>query len=62
MARAARAGLAVGVLSGDSSARDLAGLADILIESVDELNEYVLAFAENNSRQTNNGLKPDFAF
>jgi phosphoglycolate phosphatase-like HAD superfamily hydrolase len=62
MARAARAGLAVGVLSGVSSARDLAGLADILIESVDELNEYVLAFAENNSRQTNNGLKPDFAF
>jgi len=60
MARAAGAGLAVGVLSGVSSARDLSGLADVLIESVDDLNEY--AFAEHKSPQTNRGLNPDFAF
>lgn len=62
MARAAGAGLAVGVLSGVSSAKDLAGQADMLFESIDDLNEYVLAFAENDSPQANRGLNPDFAF
>lgn len=40
MARASGAGLAVGVLSGVSHARDLAPFADILIESVEELLTY----------------------
>lgn len=62
MARAAGAGMAVGVLSGVSSTRDLAGMADILIESVDDLNEYALALANDDSHWTNNGLNPDFAF
>ncbi|HAV77330.1 MAG TPA: hypothetical protein DCX53_08250 [Anaerolineae bacterium] len=62
MARASGAGLAVGVLSGVSSAKDLAGFADVLLESIDELNEYALAFAENHSPQTKSGLNPDFAF
>ena len=62
MARAAGAGLAVGVLSGVSAARELIPYADVLSDSVDELNEYALAFVENNSHQTNNGLNPDFAF
>jgi len=62
MARAAGAGLAVGVLSGVSTARDLAGLADVLIESVDELSEYAQVFADDKSLQINRGLNPDFAF
>lgn len=62
MARAAGAGLAVGVLSGVSSAKDLAGFADVLFESIDELNTYAFAFAEDDSRQTKGGLNPDFAF
>lgn len=62
MARAAGAGMAVGVLSGVSSARDLVGYADILLESVDELNEYIIALADDDSHQTNNNLNPDFAF
>ena len=62
MARAAGAGLAVGVLSGVSSAKDLIGLADVLFESIDELNEYVMAFSEGELLQTKSGLNPDFAF
>jgi phosphoglycolate phosphatase-like HAD superfamily hydrolase len=62
MARAAGAGLAVGVLSGVSSARDLVPFADILIESIDELNEYALNLTQDDSLQANNGLNPDFAF
>ncbi len=62
MARAAGAGLAVGVLSGVSSARDLVSLADVLIDSIDDLNEYALSFTQDDSPQTNNGLNPDFAF
>ncbi|MBI3167023.1 MAG: HAD family hydrolase [Chloroflexi bacterium] len=59
MAHVAGAGLAVGVLSGVSSARDLAAHADLLLESVDELHVY----AENQSAvQTQNGFNPDFAF
>ena len=62
MAHAAGAGLAVGVLSGVSSTKDLVELADVLIESVDELNEYTFAFSDNESQQTKSGLNPDFAF
>jgi phosphoglycolate phosphatase len=62
MARAAGAGLVVGVLSGVSSARDLVEYADVLIESVDELHTYAQVFANNETPQTKNGLNPDFAF
>lgn len=60
MARAAGAGLAVGVLSGVSSAKDLVGIADVLLDSLDELIEYTLV--EEGVHQTNSGLTPDFAF
>jgi HAD superfamily hydrolase (TIGR01549 family) len=62
MARAAGAGLVVGVLSGVSSAKDLIPFADILIETVDELHAYVEALVNINSTQAQNGLNPDFAF
>jgi HAD superfamily hydrolase (TIGR01549 family) len=62
MARAAGAGLVVGVLSGVSSSADLIHYADVLIESVDELHAYAEALANVNSTQTQNGLNPDFAF
>jgi phosphoglycolate phosphatase len=60
MARAAGAGLAVGVLSGVSNARDLIPYADVLIESVEELHHYSLAQA-NEAAQPLNGLNPDLA-
>jgi phosphoglycolate phosphatase-like HAD superfamily hydrolase len=62
MARSAGAGLAVGVLSGVSSARDLALHADLLLESVDELHRYATARSSKDAVQTQNGLNPDFAF
>jgi phosphoglycolate phosphatase len=62
MARAAGAGLCVGVLSGVSKATDLMQYADVLIESIDELHAYVQELSEQNSTQTKNGLNPDFAF
>jgi phosphoglycolate phosphatase len=62
MARTAGAGLAVGVLSGVSSARDLLPHADVLIESVDQLHDYIRDLTEQKSLQTKNGLNPDFAF
>ena len=62
MARAAGAGLAVGVLSGVSSTRELAGFSDLLIDSIDELGEYALDFAEDAPHQTQSGLNPDFVF
>jgi HAD superfamily hydrolase (TIGR01549 family) len=62
MARAAGAGLVIGVLSGVSNARDLAPYADALIESVDELHAYILEFTDQKSPQTKNGLNPDFAY
>ena len=37
MARAAGAGLAIGVLSGNSTRAELAGLADVIIDSVADL-------------------------
>lgn len=42
MARAAGAGLVVGVLSGVSSARDLDPYADAIIDSVDCLQDYTI--------------------
>ena len=62
MAHASNAGMAVGVLSGVSSARDLVEHADVLIGSIDELYEYVIEFSESAHQQTNNGLNPDFAY
>jgi phosphoglycolate phosphatase-like HAD superfamily hydrolase len=60
MARSAGAGLAVGVLSGVSSSRDLAAHADLILESVDELHLYVQGFGDQPN--THKGLNPDFAF
>ena len=62
MARAAGAGLVVGVLSGVSASNDLIHYADVLIESVDELHEYVEALAEHEAEHKQIGLNPDFAF
>jgi phosphoglycolate phosphatase-like HAD superfamily hydrolase len=62
MARAAGAGLAVGVLSGVSSAKDLIPYAHVLIESVDELHAYILELDEAKSARSQQGLDPDFAF
>jgi HAD superfamily hydrolase (TIGR01549 family) len=62
MAHAAGIGLAVGVLSGVSTARDLASHADVLIESVDDLHTFVLEFSANAPSQTTGDLDPDFAF
>jgi HAD superfamily hydrolase (TIGR01549 family) len=62
MARAAGAGLVVGVLSGVSSARDLVEYADVLIESVDEMHAYAQGFSGNESSQAQNDLNPDFAY
>jgi phosphoglycolate phosphatase len=62
MAQAAGAGLAVGVLSGVSSAKDLIPYADVLIESIDELHDYILVLEGAKSARTQQGLDPDFAF
>src|SRR5688572_1478473 len=62
MARTAGAGLVVGVLSGVSSTQDLLPHADVLIESVDQLHDYIREFTEQKSLQAKNGLNPDFAF
>jgi len=55
-------GLVVGVLSGVSSARDLVEYADVLIESVDELQNYALIHEINASENTLKGFNPDIAF
>jgi len=62
MARSAGVGLVVGVLSGVSSARDLVEFADVLIESVDELQNYALIHERNSSENTLKGFNPDIAF
>jgi phosphoglycolate phosphatase len=62
MARAAGAGLVVGVLSGVSSARDLVEFADVLIDSVDEMHAYAQGLAGNEASQTQNDFNPDFAY
>jgi phosphoglycolate phosphatase len=63
MARAAGVGLAVGVLSGVSNARDLIPFADVLIESVEELLMYA-PMHEASKDETGNalsGLNPEIA-
>jgi phosphoglycolate phosphatase-like HAD superfamily hydrolase len=62
MARAAGAGLVVGVLSGVSASSDLIRYADVLIESVDELHAYGEAMADHEAAHKKTGLNPDFAF
>lgn len=62
MARAAGAGLVVGVLSGVSAARDLVEYADVLIESVDEMHAYAQELADHGASNTQTDLNPDFAF
>ena len=62
MARAAGAGLAVGVLSGVSATKDLSPYADVLIESIDELHDYILWLDRVESARSQQGLDPDFAF
>jgi len=62
MARSAGAGLVVGVLSGVSTSSDLVHIADVLIESVDELHAYVEMMAEHDLAWKQNGFNPDFAF
>jgi len=62
MARAAGAGLVVGVLSGVSNTKDLAPYADILIGSVDDLSGYALICMEQESSRSLKGFNPDIAF
>ncbi|MBC7876935.1 MAG: HAD family hydrolase [Anaerolineales bacterium] len=62
MARAAGAGLVVGVLSGVSSTKDLAPFADVLIESVDELHSYSIQKQTNETDNILKGLNPDIVF
>jgi phosphoglycolate phosphatase len=62
MGRAAGVGLVVGVLSGVSSARDLVEYADVLIESVDELQNYAMLHETNSSEHSFKGFNPDIAF
>ncbi len=61
MARASGAGLAVGVLSGVSSAKDLIPHADLILDSVEELHAYVEVLT-GHELHGQNGLNPDFAF
>ncbi|MCQ3937646.1 MAG: hypothetical protein DPW18_11455 [Chloroflexi bacterium] len=63
MARAAGAGLAVGVLSGVSNAGELAQYADVLIESVEELLFYSPHHASVSAEAGNllSGLNPEIA-
>jgi HAD superfamily hydrolase (TIGR01549 family) len=62
MARAAGAGLCVGVLSGVSKVKDLVQYADVLIESINELHVYIAEMTNQKSTPANNDLNPDFAF
>jgi phosphoglycolate phosphatase len=62
MGRAAGVGLVVGVLSGVSSARDLVTFADVLIESVDDLQSYAMLHETNASEIGFKGFNPDVAF
>jgi len=61
MARAAGAGLGIGVLSGVSSAKDLIPYANVIIDSVDDLHAYVEVW-EGNELHGRPGLNPDYAF
>jgi HAD superfamily hydrolase (TIGR01549 family) len=63
MARAAGAGLAVGVLSGVSNVRDLVSFADVLIESVEELLTYspLHEISKDEAGSALSGLSPEIA-
>ena len=61
MARAAGAGLVVGVLSGVSNVHDLMPYADVIIDSVDELHEYSVVHEINELHNLNPGLNLDLA-
>lgn len=62
MARTAGAGLAVGVLSGVSSARDLIPHADLLLDSVDDFHAYAEILSGNDSAKPQTDMNPDFVF
>jgi phosphoglycolate phosphatase len=62
MGRAAGAGLVVGVLSGVSSTKDLIPYAHLLIESIDELHDYILQLDKAKAAHARQGFDPDFAF
>jgi phosphoglycolate phosphatase-like HAD superfamily hydrolase len=62
MAHSAGAGLAVGVLSGVSSHKDLIPYAHLLIESIDELHDYILQLDKAKAAHARQGFDPDFAF
>jgi phosphoglycolate phosphatase len=62
MGRAAGAGLVVGVLSGVSSAKDLATLADVLLDSVDDLQNYAAPRDGNTPQVDIKGFRPDIVF
>ncbi|MEP7135263.1 MAG: HAD family hydrolase [Chloroflexota bacterium] len=59
MARAAGAGLVVGVLSGVSNVHDLIQYADVIIDSVADLQTYSVSHETNGLRNWNPGLNPD---
>src|SRR5258706_16120059 len=62
MARAAGAGLVVGVLSGVSASNDLIHYADVLISTVDGSYNNSEVLAKHEAAQKKTGLNPDFAF
>ncbi len=62
MARDAGAGLAVGVLSGVSSTKDLIPHADLLIESIDVLHDYIMWMDRAEDDRLQQGFDPDFAY
>jgi phosphoglycolate phosphatase-like HAD superfamily hydrolase len=61
MARSAKAGLVVGVLSGVSNARELVAYADLLIESIDELHSFSMLNEFTNAEKGygSTSLNPD---
>ena len=61
MARAAGAGLVVGVLSGVSNVHDLIQYADVIIDSVEDLQSYSVSREANGLHNLNPGLNLDTA-
>jgi phosphoglycolate phosphatase-like HAD superfamily hydrolase len=62
MARAAGAGLAVGVLSGVSAARDLMPHADVILDSVDEFHAYAEMLAGHKPAHPSTDLSTELVF
>lgn len=62
MAKAAGAGLCIGVLSGVSSHKDLTPYADLILESIEELHLYLQETYELSSPQNKTDFNPDFAY